>query len=188
MSRRRNGSQDLKLGDPQLAERACARPECTAAGLYPAPRSPRQLEQRYWFCLEHVRAYNQAWDYHAGMAPEEIERCIRQDTVWHRPTWPLGGAGAWSRKFSWRDRLGLFGEWSDLPRPEASEAAPESDEGKALALFDLRPPVRLADVKARYKALAKRLHPDANGGDKAAEERLKLVNQAYTILKNSVIP
>jgi curved DNA-binding protein CbpA len=48
--------------------------------------------------------------------------------------------------------------------------------------------VRLSDVKARYKTLAKRLHPDANGGDKVAEERLKLVNHAYTILKNSVIP
>jgi curved DNA-binding protein CbpA len=41
-------------------------------------------------------------------------------------------------------------------------------------------------LKARYKELVKRFHPDANGGDKAAEERLKLVNQAYATLKNSV--
>jgi len=28
----------------------------------------------------------------------------------------------------------------------------------------------------------KRFHPDANGGDKTAEERLKRINQAYTFL------
>ena len=40
------------------------------------------------------------------------------------------------------------------------------------------------EIKARYKALAKLHHPDANGGDKAAEERLKSINQAYTLLKS----
>ena len=40
----------------------------------------------------------------------------------------------------------------------------------------------------RYIELVKRLHPDANGGDKTAEDRLKLVNQAYTTLKTGVGP
>ena len=39
------------------------------------------------------------------------------------------------------------------------------------------------EVKRRYKALAKTLHPDTNGGSKKAEERLKHVNQAYSTLK-----
>ncbi|MFO1060844.1 MAG: DnaJ domain-containing protein, partial [Dongiaceae bacterium] len=39
----------------------------------------------------------------------------------------------------------------------------------------------------RYKSLVKRLHPDANGGDKAAEERLKHINLAYSTLKNSTL-
>ncbi|MBM3555349.1 MAG: J domain-containing protein, partial [Alphaproteobacteria bacterium] len=37
-------------------------------------------------------------------------------------------------------------------------------------------------LKQRYKELAKRLHPDLNGGDAVAEERLKQVNQAYAFL------
>ena len=42
-----------------------------------------------------------------------------------------------------------------------------------------------AEIKARYRELAKANHPDANGGDKTAEERLKCINLAYTILKAS---
>jgi curved DNA-binding protein CbpA len=40
-------------------------------------------------------------------------------------------------------------------------------------------------IKARYKELVKRFHPDANGGDKGAEEQLKLINQAYSTLKQA---
>ncbi len=49
--------------------------------------------------------------------------------------------------------------------------------------MDLTPPVTEDRLKARYKELVKRHHPDANGGDKEAEERLKLINQAYSTLK-----
>jgi DnaJ-domain-containing protein 1 len=58
-----------------------------------------------------------------------------------------------------------------------------SKEEAALAVLELSPPVTWAEVRARYKALVKRLHPDANGGDTSAEEQLKLVNQAYGTLK-----
>jgi curved DNA-binding protein CbpA len=34
--------------------------------------------------------------------------------------------------------------------------------------------------------LVKRFHPDANGGDRDAEERLKLINDAYTTLKKAL--
>ncbi|MES1151583.1 MAG: J domain-containing protein, partial [Dongia sp.] len=58
-----------------------------------------------------------------------------------------------------------------------------SKEEAALAVLDLAPPVSWSEIRARYKDLVKRLHPDANGGDKSAEEQLKLVNQAYGTLK-----
>ncbi len=48
-----------------------------------------------------------------------------------------------------------------------------------LATLGLSWPTTLDAVKTRYKELAKRHHPDANGGDRAAEERLKTINLAY---------
>ena len=53
-------------------------------------------------------------------------------------------------------------------------------------MFDLDPPVTRETIKARYKNLVKRHHPDANGGDKDAEERLKTINQAYAALKDGI--
>ncbi|MCX7373593.1 MAG: DnaJ domain-containing protein, partial [Alphaproteobacteria bacterium] len=39
-------------------------------------------------------------------------------------------------------------------------------------------------LKTRYKELAKRYHPDANGGDRSAEDRLKDINRAYSLLRS----
>jgi curved DNA-binding protein CbpA len=44
----------------------------------------------------------------------------------------------------------------------------------------------LSELKARYKELVKTHHPDRNGGDKLAEERLKDINDAYSTLRKCV--
>ena len=40
-------------------------------------------------------------------------------------------------------------------------------------------------IRARYTALVRRLHPDANGGDRAGETRLQRVIKAYQTLKKA---
>lgn len=166
------------------AGRLCDHPGCAATGDYRAPRSRDRLRQFYWFCLDHVRAYNAQWNYYAGMSAAEIEAEIRNDTVWQRPTWPLGGRfGFYGARL--RD-YGMFGFEEEDER--AARKRPLSENERALAVFDLAPPFTFAEMKSRYKELVKQHHPDSHGGDKAAEERLKVINQAYTTLKASYFP
>ena len=40
-----------------------------------------------------------------------------------------------------------------------------------------------AAIKARYKELVKRHHPDANGGDRSSEDKLREIIQAYNYLQ-----
>ncbi len=167
-------------------QRRCDFPGCEAEGLYRAPRSRESLNSYYWFCLEHVREYNQAWDYFKDLSEESIEAIRRRDAVWQRPSWPFSGRekqrnGTAAGQF--RDDFGFFAEEAAETAARSSRFPPNSKPARALAALNLGPNATLEEVKARYKALAKELHPDRNGGDSAAEERLKIINLAYSDLK-----
>lgn len=160
----------------------CDAPGCEAVGEFRAPRDRSRLRDYYHFCLEHVRAYNQAWDYYKGMSPNEIETNLRDDSGWQRPTWPLGRLG--NTKLSpemFRDPMGLFGQAPPTPRKSAKEAPPELRA--ALDLLGLGWPLEETALRAKYKELAKRYHPDSNGGDRSFEERMKDINRAYSLLR-----
>jgi len=167
--------------------RSCDHEGCTGEGLYRAPCAPDNLETSYWLCLDHVRSYNKAWNFFAGMSLAEIEAYNRGDTVGWRPSWPLGERMA-HMQTAWSRFTGSFAPGFD-PR-ENNNGNPYSNlqwagpaQEKALDLFGLQLPLPLAQLKARYKELVKRYHPDANGGDKESEEHLKQVNEAYGVLK-----
>jgi DnaJ-class molecular chaperone len=40
-------------------------------------------------------------------------------------------------------------------------------------------------IKGQYKSLVKRFHPDANGGDRSFEERLRDIIKAHDTLKTA---
>ena len=171
-----------------MAVRACEWKGCEREGLYRAPCSPQALNFYRWFCLDHVREYNAAWNYYAGMTDAEVEADIRSDTVWQRPTWRLGAAiPVYARRTAQRIHDG-FASFTSRERTARREQhhEPRSAEERALIILELRPPVTVAIVKARYKELVKRHHPDANGGDKAAEERFKEISDAYRTVMRSL--
>jgi hypothetical protein len=185
--RRRQSPFDRSQLPPGSAPRSCDHPGCTAQGEFRAPRSRKELKAFYWFCLDHVRAYNAAWDYYRGMTPEDIEAARRRDIVGDRPSWPLGVRGHDFRVDPEQIKAAfqrLFGEEFGDPRKEPPPARKLlTEEEKALAVLDLPASASPSELKARYKALVKLHHPDAHGGDKEAEERLKTINQAYSFLK-----
>jgi hypothetical protein len=160
----------------------CDAPGCEAVGEFRAPRDRSRLRDYYHFCLEHVRAYNQAWDYYKGMSASEIENNLRDDSGWQRPTWPLGRLG--NTKLNpeiFNDPLGLFGQAPPTPRKSAKEAPPELRA--ALDLLGLGWPLEESTLRARYKELAKRYHPDSNGGDRSFEDKMKDINRGYSLLR-----
>ena len=177
----------FEAADPPA--RVCEHPDCAAGGDFRAPKSRLDLHHYYWFCLDHVRAYNAAWNYYAGMNDNEIEAEIRSDTVWQRPTWRLGDRHGPSGAGRLRDPLGVLSDGAGSrhrggPYAEAARRVLSARE-QALAVFEIEPPFTPTRLKARYKALVKLHHPDAHGGDRAAEEKLKIINQAYATLKAS---
>lgn len=190
---RRQPIDPVFAAEPEPPARLCDHPGCAAGGDFRAPKSRLELHRYLWFCLDHVRAYNLAWNYYAGMSDSEIEAEIRRDTVWQRPSWKLGerhgpgprvhdAFGFYAGKDRDRGRR-ANGNGNGYARDAAARAA--SACGQALAVFDIEPPFTPVRLKARYKVLVKEHHPDAHGGDKAAEEKLKIINQAYATLKAS---
>lgn len=180
-----------------VKQKMCDSPGCTERGEFKAPKSRDSLREYFWFCLEHVRDYNAKWDFFKGMTPGEIETHVHKTYVWDRPTWRATQAGfneeRLKQKVYARFAAGesVFGEFSMKGEGEEEEKEAHIDVSsiphpavEALATLGLQPPIVWDEVKARYKTLAKKFHPDTNK-DKDAEEELKKINMAYGILKLS---
>lgn len=180
-----------------VVQKICDIPGCQHLGEFKAPKSRYDLKDYYWFCLEHVRDYNANWDFFKGMSPGEIEHHMHKTAQWDRPTWRSTKAGLHEERakqkiyehFSRGESV--FGDFSMDGEPEERKEA-HIDVGsiphptiEALAVLELAPPVVWDEVKARYKQLVKKYHPDTHKDDKNAEEQLKKINLAYTILKLS---
>lgn len=184
----------LKPGSAEFADenasrqpqtRTCDMPGCREHGEYKAPRDRTLSNHYYWFCLPHVQEYNKAWDFFSGMSAREIEEQIVRSTLWDRPTRRYDTEAAMAEKL--RTQAWKTYHFTDDEPPRHEQArrplergTPETD---ALALFGLEPPVDIHIIKARYKELVKKYHPDVNPGDKSAEDMIKTINMSYTILK-----
>jgi len=146
------------------------------------------LSDYYFFCLEHVRLYNAQWNYHQGVAPEDMEIEFRSTATWDRPTWKMGECHAPGRPWhTVYDPFDVYREAMEDPStPGHSQPKASAEELKARRSLGLVGAVTMETLKARYKELAKRYHPDTNGGSTASEDRLKTINAAYHILRTAL--
>ncbi|HEY2071554.1 MAG TPA: J domain-containing protein [Rhizomicrobium sp.] len=169
------------------ATRACDHAGCAGEGAFRVPKARNNLGEHFWFCQAHARAHNEHWDYFSGMSEAEIEAFRIDAITGHRPTWPLGKRSARMRDGheSYEERFGVFADAAEKPKPRAPERRLLRPQLAALETLGLEQTATLLEIKARYKELVKRFHPDANGGDRGAEERLKQVIKAYGVLRAS---
>jgi hypothetical protein len=203
--RRRARSRGMS-GAVETSLRGCDKPGCDRPGKFRAPKSPDTLDEYWWFCLDHVRDYNQRWNFFQNSSDEELERQFAADRVWERRTRPMREAvegkrhsphdegRAWAR-FGLDDPLDLLGEKGTLNpgRERPPGATPERrlppTERRALEILDARDMLTKAEIRKQYKALVKDLHPDMNGGRRDDEARLAEVVWAWEQIKASrVLP
>ncbi|HEY4941250.1 MAG TPA: J domain-containing protein [Rhizomicrobium sp.] len=178
-----------KAAAPPTA-RPCARAGCAGDGGYRVSRSRENLGEHIWLCLAHAREHNESWDFFRGMDEKDIESFRNDAITGHRPTWPLGKRAARMQNpfgsFAVHDDHGTVAEDGDSePRVRRPERTLTRLQIQALDTLRLPHGATLIEIKARYKELVKRFHPDANGGDRGAEERLKQVIKAYGVLRAS---
>jgi hypothetical protein len=172
---------------------------CTSPGTHRAPRG-RGQEGYYRFCMDHVRQFNASYNYFEGMSNAEVEAFQKSSATGHRPTWRLGGNAAMAgrqrpeptRRYARFARYGSFDShqlFEDEDGGANGAAASEARrplralERRALETLNLGESAKKEDIKARFKELVKRHHPDANGGDRGAEDKLREIIQAYNYLK-----
>lgn len=138
--------------------------------------------QYFCFCLDHVREYNATYNYFNGMSDEAVLRYQKDALTGHRPTWTMGAGRQSGNGADARDPFNMHGSGRTGP-----QAARQPKHGvaarKALNSLGLDDEAEKADIKARYKDLVKRLHPDANGGDRSNEDRLREIINAYNVLR-----
>ncbi len=171
----------------EAAATPCDHPGCLNAGEFRAPMGRDREGSYFCFCLDHVREYNATYDYFSGMSDDAVAKYQKEALVGHRPTWNMGVnrmAGESASPDGHPDSLGIFRARARTWRPEAAHKPRYSQATmKALGALGLDETADASRVKSRYKTLVKQLHPDANGGDRSSEDKLREIIRAYNFLK-----
>jgi hypothetical protein len=174
--------------------RICAIDGCAEEGEFRAPpiygvRHGYDGPGEYrWLCLDHVREFNQSYDFFDGMDQEQIFEAQHPVRGWdsNRRIYQTGpsDAPAWS---DFTDPLDAIGSrfTASVSRPQTPGRTVSAGDRKALKTLGLGEDAERSDIRRRYSELVRKYHPDRNGGDRTQEKHLAEVIAAYTQLKES---
>ena len=136
-----------------------------APATHRAPKG-REHANEYWrFCLDHVREYNNSYNFFAGMSDDAVAEYQKDALTGHRPTWKMGllggkraaraGRGFRGSGHAGRRPFSLFGETGGRTKP-ASKAvgAPQDPQCAApcARTSALKPMPSRADIKSKFKS------------------------------------
>ncbi len=196
------GKAKAKAEKAKPEQRICGWEGCEKKAEHRAPKGRDQEGEFHWFCLEHVQEYNKSYNYFSGMSDDDLSKYQKASMTGHRPTWQWGQnanadkvrkrrgpkpTASGKPRRPWADDAGadpfsLFGDGSSA-RPQQPKRSVGNAARKSFSTLGLDTDADAETIKARFKDLAKRLHPDLNKGDRATEDRLRDVIQAYNTLK-----
>ena len=184
---------------PAPIETPCDWEGCDKPGTHKAPKGHRNEGQYHNFCLEHVRHYNTAFNFFAGMDKDDLEEALHAPPKPEaRSTFGTGQPGARTSRTAkaaglgasdkYGDPFGVFAKFrhrqAQKPAAERSRPLHEQDR-RALETLGIIGQPKSDEIKKAYKTLVKIHHPDANGGDKSSEDRLRTIIAAYSHLKKT---
>jgi hypothetical protein len=171
----------------------CTQDGCKEEGTFPAPRDPRNIGERQYFCAEHIKEFNKKWNGLDGFNEDEIFS-MQQTATWNRPTWKAGVNGdspaGEGLRFKTTEELYHFFKARHMEQKNYSAAQKKAqpippDVHEACVIFAIdAPTLSLVKLKQQYIALVKQHHPDVNRGSKTAEDMVKRINVAYHILRD----
>lgn len=189
---KRAADDAAKEKNPPCQWKGCGRP-----APHRAPKGRGRDGEYFAFCVDHVREYNAAYNYFDGMSDAEVTDFQKDAMTGHRPTWKVG-ANSWAHGTKARvtgasggaglnahDPHGLFAESARQAREEPHRRVLKPVEKKSMDALHLPETASKAEIKARFKELVKRHHPDSNGGDTRSADTLREIIQAYNYLKKA---
>lgn len=158
----------------------CDHTGCNKAGTCRAPKS-RDLKDYWFFCQEHAAEYNKNWNFYANMSPEEIE------ADWERQTF---GAPLKDKETANKDSADYASFINDFitgrsrfDQVKTTKVSVPSKVVSALKIFDLPISATWREVGTKYRALAKKYHPDMAPDKESAATEFTKISGAYDLLK-----
>ena len=166
-------------------ERKCDEKNCKEPGEFFAPKSPNSSE-KYLFCSKHIKLYNKRWNFFAGKSQNEIYEFQKNDIYEGKPTKPFSTGSASkinfefniifdTQKLKFRKKRKGFENKENYSFNEQIE--------NSLIILKLEPNFSEDQLKARYKKLVKKYHPDVKNNINNKEKKMKEINKAYKTLQ-----
>lgn len=164
----------------------CAWPDCTTEGTFRAPKNPRDLNEKQYFCQAHIKEFNKRWNGLDGFSMDELFQMQSGGATWQRPTRSMGlnAAAEKAQAAPFANAKDLFDFFQN--QTPAHRAAPPviilpADVKEACVVFNIDAPLPAEPLKKAYLALVKQHHPDVNKSANA-EDFIKRINVAYKVL------
>lgn len=147
----------------------CDHLNCTKSGTCRCPKD-RSLKTYWNFCTSHAAEYNKNWNYYAGMTQKEIDKEWEKDT--------FGDANETDNSDYQKLIFDFVNGKTKIPPKTKSIPSDVVLSLKTLGLSGVRD---WASVQKKYRALAKREHPDTKKSCDHSE--FSKINSAYQTLK-----